>query len=73
MDEYGAITCMDTRSFINVHKIEKKLTLTYLSNGYKTKPFIIKRRFLSVNAAISRLIDSLELLSLLLSEWLVSQ
>ena len=96
---------MDTRAFINAQEIAPLKTVTYLLNGYKTKPSIIKRRFLPVNAAISRLIDSspsvteltdfrvtcvanthtrfgssrntprryLELLSLLLSEWLVSQ
>ena len=49
---------MDTRAFINAHEIApltQSLKLTYLSNGYKTKPFVIKRRFLPVNA---RLIDS---------------
>ena len=51
---------MDTRAFINAHEIApfKTVIETYLSNGYKTKFFIIKRRFLPVNAAISRLIDS---------------
>ena len=36
----------------------KRARNSYLSNGYKTKPSIIKRRFLPINAAISRLIDS---------------
>ena len=50
---------MDTRAFINAHEIAPlKTVITYLSNGYKTKPSIIKRRFLPINAAISRLIDS---------------
>ena len=52
---------MDTRAFINAHEIapfKKSMKLTYLSDGYKTKPSIIKRRFLPINAAISRLIDS---------------
>ena len=51
---------MDTRAFINAHEIAPLKTVieAYLSNGYKTKPSIIKRRFLPVNAAISRLIDS---------------
>ena len=51
---------MDTRAFINAHKIAPLKTVigAYLSDGYKTKPSIIKRRFLPINAAISRLIDS---------------
>ena len=51
---------MDTRAFINVHEIAPLKTVieAYLSNGYKTKPSIIKRRFLPVHAAIFRLIDS---------------
>ena len=49
------------RAFINAHEIatlKQSLKLTYLTNGYKTKPSIIKRRFLPVNTAISRLINS---------------
>ena len=36
---------MDTRGFINAHEIAPLKTVieAYLSNGYKTKPSIIKR------------------------------
>ena len=38
---------MDTRAFINEHEIAPLKTVieTYLLNGYKTKPSIIKRKF----------------------------
>ena len=51
------LTCLYKRARNSSFK-KQSLKLTYLSNGCKTKPSIIKRRVLPVNAAISRLIDS---------------
>ena len=52
---------MDTCAFMHVHEIAPLTTIIeayLLTNGYKTNPSIIKRRFLPANTAISRLINS---------------
>ena len=46
---------MDMHALINEQK--QTLKLAYLANGYKTKPFIIKYKSLSVNAALTTRID----------------